>query len=122
MWEQRLLGLSINLGDGAHSVDVVHLSELLVVANDWKRLVKISLDSLLDGLWVVIGTATSFSPLHAPGFHDFLWHIIEQNLVNRADLLLEVDSLIDGSWETVDKIGASLRWSSNETVDQDLDS
>ena len=100
--ENSLLGLGVDRADVTSGVDLSDFSKLLVVLNDWVRLVKVVLHSLLNGLSIVIGPATCLCSLHAPLKHDLLWHLIVENLLGLHYILLKVLSLIDSSWESVD--------------------
>ena len=96
------------------------LSESLVVVNHGEGLVEVVLDSLLDGVGIVIRSATGLGSLHASLQHDILGHIVEKNLMGLDDMVLEVNSLIDCSGESINQV--SLGGLVDKPVDQDLDS
>jgi len=78
------------------------------------------LQSLSQRLSIVIfaldggGGGTDEAPLH----EGVLVDVVEEDLLALAHVLLEVDGLLDGAGETVDKV--VLRGAGNQTVNQDL--
>ena len=118
--QDGLLRLSVDLCDRASGVDVVHLAELFVVIDHWETLIEIVLHPRFDGLFVVIGTATCFGSLHAPLEHQFLWYVVEENLMRLNHILFEEDCLVDGSRKAVDEVG--LGWRGYQSIDQNLNS
>jgi hypothetical protein len=99
-----LLGLGVDLADASGGVNLSHLSEFLVVLDNWISLIKVVLDPLLDGLYVVIGPTTSLSSLEASLEHDLLWHLVVKDLLCLNDILLKILGLIHGSGETINEI------------------
>ena len=83
---------------------MLNFTELLVVVNNWKRLVEVVLNSSFDGLSVVIRSTTGLGSLHASFEHLFLRDIVEEDLACFNNVFLEVNGLIKGSWESIKKV------------------
>ena len=118
--KNSLSSFFIYLGDRLAGVNVTHFSELLVEIYDWTGRFLERLQSLSQCLSIVIfsldgscGCANE-APLHEGVFAD----VVEENLLALADVLLEVDGLLDGTGETVDQV--VLGGAGNQTVNQDL--
>lgn len=95
------LGLGIYLTNVSPGIDLSDLSELGVILNNGVGLVEVVLDSLLDGLGVVVGSAACLSSLQTPLEHHFLRNVVEQYLLGLQAVLLEVLSLVNSSGESV---------------------
>ena len=106
------------------------LAELLVVVDDGERLVEVVLDSLHNGLGIVIRSAAGLSSLEASLSHDLLWDVVVEDLEDFAHMLLEVSSLVNGSGESIDQVvlnlrvkrllATYLRWGCDQGIDQNL--
>lgn len=114
------LGLSIDLIDGASSINMVHFAKLFIVINHWQRLREVSIDSLLNGHLIVICPPTCLCSLHASFQHLLFRHIIKKNLVRFNDVLLKVVGLIEGTWKTVNQIRSRFWWHGDQTIYQYL--
>ena len=82
-------------------IDLSNLSKFLVVFNNWITLIEVVLNSLLDGLGVIVGSAACLSSLHASLKHDLLWHLVVKDLLGLDDVLLKILGLVNSSGETV---------------------
>ncbi len=97
-----------------------YLAEFLIQFNNWLGTVIKSLKSYPESLSIVILSldrglgGTDEASLHKR----VLINVIEEDALALADMLLEVDRLLNGSWETVNQI--VLRRICNQTVNQDL--
>lgn len=104
LWDDCSFGLGINRGNITCGIYMFDLTKHLVVVDNWERLVKVILNSCLDGLSIVVGSTTSFSSLHASCEHNFLWNIVEKDLRCLDDFLFKVNGLIKSSWKSIDQI------------------
>ena len=102
LWKNSRFGLCVNLTDISSSINPSNLSELFVVLNYWVTLIKVILNSLLDGLGIIIGPSTCLSSFHASLEHNFLGHIVVEYLLCLQDVLLKILRLVNCSGETVD--------------------
>ena len=104
LWQDGIFALSIDITDASSGINSSDFTKSFIIINDWDWLIKVLLNSLLDGLSIVIISATSFSSLHAPLNHGLLWNLIVEHLLSLNNLLLEKLGLVHSSWESVDKI------------------
>mmetsp|Transcript_22762 Transcript_22762/g.21963 ORF Transcript_22762/g.21963 Transcript_22762/m.21963 type:complete len:294 (-) Transcript_22762:235-1116(-) len=112
-----LLGLLVHIIDRPKGIDPVHLSELLVQIHHRLRSFIEILKSFEESVRVIIASAASLGPRIAPLHQHLLTHVIEDHILALAHILLEVDCLICGSWESIDQI--VFGGIGNETVDKD---
>lgn len=76
-WKSTLFRLVIDILNRSTGINMSDLTELLIVVHNWDSFIKVNLNSLLDGLGVVISSSTGFSSLHASSEHDFLLDVVE---------------------------------------------
>jgi hypothetical protein len=79
-------------------------SELLVQFNNWLGHIVVSSESFGNDFLGIVGTSTRFCAFHAPRYTNRFWRIKVEDGLGFSDNLLKVESLVDGSGESVNEI------------------
>lgn len=103
-------GVFIDLTDITVSTDSVDLSETFIEINNGLRGNIIVLQALDEGLGVVVAAAGGGSSGHGSLPAGLLGHIEVEDRLGLADILLEVNGLVECSWEAVNQVVLTDKW------------
>lgn len=104
LWKHSGTGGVPHLNGVACSVNFTDFSKVLVHFNDRLWLFVVGLKPLCNNILSVIRPPTGLCSFHAASDADFLWSVEVEYSLCLANHLLEVDGLVDSSWEAVDEI------------------
>jgi hypothetical protein len=104
LWNDGLSCGLINIINLTGRINASHLSNLIIVINNWNGIVKEVLHSLFDHVGIVIHSITVFGALHASFLHQCLRNVVINDQLRFAHTLLKELCLVNGTWEPVNQI------------------
>jgi len=106
---EGLFGIGVDLIGSRGSIELQNLANLLEMVDNGHACLDEGAEALANTLGVVVLAATSLAALEETGLHDSFGAVEEEDELGGADSLLELDSLIHLTRESVDKEASLLR-------------
>ena len=102
--EHGLAGVLVDDTSVTVSIDLTDLLEFLVELDDGLGLLVVGCETFLEDLGLVVSAVAGLSALEAPLEASLLVDVEVEDGLGRADVLLEVHGLVEGSWEAIDQV------------------